>query len=67
MIFGNPNGEKEARVVDLGEPGGPCLVVIPDEVGNIWSCLEIEMLSAAQALMNVHCNGVRLLVTNEET
>lgn len=67
MAFGNPGGEKEARVVDLGESGGSCLVVIPEEVGNIWSCLEIEMLSAAQALMNVHCNGVRLLVTNEET
>lgn len=67
MTFGNPNNEKDPRVVDLGEPGGPCLIVIPNEVGNEWSCLEIEMLSAAQALLNVHCNGVRLLVTEKET
>lgn len=67
MTFGNPNHEKEQRVVDLSEPGGPCMVVIPNEAGNIWSCLEVEMLSAAQALLNVHCNGVRLLVTESET
>jgi len=67
MTFGNPNNEKESRVVDLGEPDGPCMIVIPNETGNIWSCLEIEMLSAAQALLNVHCNGVRLLITKNET
>ncbi len=67
MTFGNPNNEKKSRVVDLEEPGGPCLIVIPNETGNIWSCLEIEMLSAAQALLNVHCNGARLLITEGES
>ena len=57
MTFGNPNNEDIARVVELGEPGGPCMIVVPPERGNIWSCLEIELLSAAQALLNVHCNG----------
>ena len=61
MTFGNPRFEKKQRVVDLGEPGGPCLIVLPKERGNVWSCLEIEMLSAAQALANVHCNRVRVL------
>lgn len=63
MTFGNPNNEIEPRLVELSEPKGSCMIIIPSEVGNIWSCLEIEMLSAAQALLNVHCNGVRLLVT----
>ena len=61
MTFGNPNNEKKPRIVDLEEPGGPCMIIIPNETGNVWSCLEIEMLSAAQALVNVHCNGVRLV------
>lgn len=67
MTFGNPNYEKKPRVVDLAEPGGPCLIVIPNEVGNIWSCLDIEMLSAAQSLLNVHVDGNRLLVTESES
>jgi hypothetical protein len=60
MTFGNPNYETESRIIDLEEPGGPCMVVIPEEAGNSWSCLDIELLSAAQALLNVHCNGDRL-------
>lgn len=65
MTFGNPNNESKRRIVELGEPGGPCMVVLPKERGNVWSCLEIEMLSAAQALLNVHCNGIRLLEFGE--
>lgn len=67
MTFGNPNHAKEPGIVDQGEPGDPCLVLIPNETGNVWSCLEIEMLSAAQTLVNVHCNGMQLLITEEKT
>lgn len=66
MTFGNPNSEKESRLIELGEPGALCLIVIPNEVGNVWSCLEIEMLSAAQALLNVHCNGARLIMIEDK-
>lgn len=62
MTFGNPNNEKKTGVVELGDVGGPCMIVIPKEKGNLWSCLEIEMLSAAQALLNVHINGQPLVV-----
>lgn len=62
MTFGNPNNEKKARVVE-SETNGPCLVIVPSERGNTWNCLEIEILSAAQSLLNVHCNGERLIVT----
>jgi hypothetical protein len=61
MTFGNPHGESKATVHDLAEPGGPCLVVIPPERGNRWTAVEIELLSAAQSLVSVHCNGVRLV------
>ncbi|PPC96084.1 MAG: hypothetical protein CTY32_06885 [Methylotenera sp.] len=65
MTFGNPNNETKRRIVELGEPGGPCMLVLPKERGNIWSCLEIEMLSAAQALLNVRCNGESLIIWGE--
>lgn len=65
MTFGNPNNESEQRFIELGEPGGPCMFVIPNEKGNLWSCLEIELLCAAQSLLNVHCNGQRLIITGE--
>lgn len=67
MIFGNPSHEKEPSIIDLEGPEGACLVVIPSEVGNTWSCLEIEMLAAAQALVNVHVNGTRLILTTNKT
>lgn len=65
MTFGNPNNEDKPRFVESGEPRGACMFVIPNERGNLWSCLEIEMLSAAQALLNVHCDGVRIIITKE--
>lgn len=61
MTFGNPNNEQAARVLEHGEPGGPCTLVIPPERGNLWTALEIELLSATQSLISVHCNGERLL------
>jgi hypothetical protein len=65
MTFGNPHGEKTPRLVELGEAGGPCMIIVPNERGNIWSCLEIELLCAAQSLLNVYCNGQRLIITGE--
>lgn len=65
MTFGNPKNEEKARVVELSEPGGPSMLIIPNEKGNLWSCLEIELLSAAQPLLNVHCNGIRLITTQD--
>ncbi|OYY45082.1 MAG: hypothetical protein B7Y56_08120 [Gallionellales bacterium 35-53-114] len=65
MTFGNPNNETEQRFIELGEPGGPCMFIVPNEKGNLWSCLEIELLCAAQSLLNVHCNGQRLIITGE--
>ena len=61
MTFGNPDNEKEPRVVE-NETNGPCLIVVPSERGNTWNCLEIEILSAAQSLLNVHCNGERVMI-----
>lgn len=55
--------KKELRIVELGEPGGPCMIILPKEQGNLWTCLDIELLSAAQALLNVHCNDERLIIT----
>ena len=63
MTFGNPNNLSAATVIEHAEPGGPCTIVIPPERGNLWSALEIELLSAVQSLLSVHCNGTRLLVT----
>ena len=61
MKLGNPNGHDESKVIDLAEKGGACLVVLPQEIGHEWSCLEIEMLSAAQALLNIYCNRIKLI------
>ena len=65
MAFGNPNNEDHARVIEPSESGDPCIIVIPPEKGNLWSCLEIELLSAAQALLSVHCNGEPIVTTKE--
>lgn len=66
ITFGNPNYETKPRVVEYEEPEGSCLIVVPNESGNLWSSLDIEMLSTAQALMNVHVNGERLLIINNQ-
>ena len=65
MTFGNPNNESEPKLIELGERGGPCMFVVPKEKGNLWSCLEIELLCAAESLLNVHCNGQRLIITGD--
>jgi hypothetical protein len=58
---GNPDHLTERQVIERRSPEHSVLVVLPRESGWIWSCLEIELLAAAQALISVHFRGERLL------
>ena len=66
--FGNPNHEKESKLIELtDQPNGNFMIIIPKEVGNTWGCIDIEILSIAQSFINIHCNGQRLLQLEEQT
>lgn len=58
LKLGNPYNEDN---LSLNEEHDSILVVLPLEKGYEWNCLEIEVLSAAQSLVNIHCNKVRLI------
>jgi len=62
FTVGNPHGSNKVELVESDEPGGPVMLVLPLEERNIWTCLDIELLSMAQSLCNLHCNGKKLLV-----
>ncbi|MDN5512082.1 MAG: hypothetical protein L0G64_07155, partial [Acinetobacter sp.] len=62
FILGNPYETDVFEVVDLDEHiNGRKLLVLPKEKKYIWNALDIEMLALAQSLINIHCNGVRVL------
>ena len=54
FLVGNPDYLDERQVIEKFSPRHEVLVVLPRERGVVWTCLEIELLSAAQALVNVH-------------
>lgn len=58
LKLGNPDDETE---MFLDEAKGYQLIVLPLEKGYEWNCLEVEMLVAAQSLVNVYCNKQRLI------
>jgi len=63
---GNPDNLKERQLIVTTSPKHNILLVLPKEAGHLWTCLDIELLAIAQSLINVRCNGVRLLVFSKE-
>lgn len=61
FVVGNPERLKERQIIEGRSPEHTILLVLPREVGFVWSCLEIELLSAAQSLVNVNLDGEPLL------
>jgi hypothetical protein len=62
FIMGNPYDTDELKIVDLNDDkNGRKLLVLPKEKKYIWNALDVEMLGLAQSLVNIHCNGVRVL------
>jgi hypothetical protein len=57
FIAGNPNGLTKRQIIEPYTKKNQILLVLPKEKGNIWNCLDIELLAAAQALLNIHVNG----------
>lgn len=58
---GNPDNLDERQLIETQEPKRGILLVLPKEAGHVWSCLDIELLAAAQSLVNVRCNGKPLI------
>lgn len=54
---GNPDHLDERQFIETHTPKREVLLVLPKEAGHVWSCLDIELLAAAQSLCNVRCNG----------
>jgi len=62
FLFGNPYNKDEMAIIDLDEEvAGRKLLILPKEKGFVWNALDIEMLALAQSLLNIHCNGVRVI------
>lgn len=60
--FGNPEYKDKSGIIELtDEPHGKFMIIVPKEKGNIWGCLDIEILAIAQSLVNIHCNGQQIL------
>jgi hypothetical protein len=61
FLIGNPDHLEERQIIEKSSPEHEVLVVLPRERGVVWTCLEIELLSAAQALVSVHAGNETLL------
>ena len=64
FLVGNPERLTTRQIVEKRPPAyaeHTILLVLPREVAVTWTCLEIELLSAAQALVNVRFKGEPLL------
>jgi hypothetical protein len=61
FIAGNPTGLNEMQIIEPFSDKHQILLVLPKEGENIWSCLDIELLSAAQAFLNIHIDGEPLI------
>jgi hypothetical protein len=57
FVAGNPNGLKKRQIIEPYTDENRILLVLPREKGNIWNCVDIELLAAAQALTNIYVNG----------
>jgi hypothetical protein len=61
FTLGNPDGLREMQLIETRSPKHSIRIIVPPEVGHIWTCLDIELLAAAQAFINVQCDGQPLV------
>ncbi len=65
FIAGNPDGLSERRIIEPYSKKHQILMVLPKENGFIWTCLDIELLAAAQAFGKIHIDGEPIIcITN---
>lgn len=57
FIAGNPTGLDKVQIIEPYSEKHQMLLVLPKEGLNIWNCLDIELLAAAQAFLNIHVDG----------
>jgi hypothetical protein len=55
-VMGNPNHEKERRLIETDNPKRIHLV-LPRERGHLWTGLDVEMMAAALSFLNIRING----------
>lgn len=68
LKFGNPNHSDKREMFDRGsEESEELLLVLPNEKGYEWSSCHVELLSAAQSLINMRVNGQPYLPLAPET
>jgi hypothetical protein len=65
FTVGNPNNLTKRQLIETTSPKHNIHLVLPKEVGHLWTCLDIELLAIAQSLGNIACNGTRLFVFKE--
>lgn len=61
FVAGNPDDYNELKTIEPYSAKHQILLTLPKEKGHIWNCLDIELLAAANALINIHVNGDRIL------
>jgi len=61
FVAGNPDNLTEIQLIEPYSAEHRILLVLPKETGNLWTCLDIELLAAAQTFLNIHCDDEPLL------
>lgn len=56
FTIGNPDGLTERQLIETRTPQHSIRLILPKEIGHLWTCLDIELLAVAQSLTNIHCN-----------
>ena len=65
FVAGNPDGLDRMQIIDPYSDKHQMLLVLPKEKGYIRSCLDIELLAAAQAFTHIHIDGEKIINISE--
>jgi len=64
FVLGNPDKlqDRKVQIIEPYSPQNQILLLLPKEVGHLWTCLDVELLAAAQSLINIRCNDEPLVI-----
>ncbi len=65
FVVGNPDGLKDMGIIEPYSDEHQILLVLPKEQGNLWNCLDIELLALTQSFANIHVDGELLAIIDE--
>lgn len=61
FVFGNPDNLEKVEIIEPYNEKHQILLVLPKERNFLWTCLDVELLSIAQAFGNIHIDGEKII------